>query len=631
MPFIIHAKDSGAPIRGLTAGIMQGMELRRQFKQDELLQQENKRNERLSLLKEQIHEKDLLIKSAAARKADLENQQIEGRMGYAARKAEHLKGLKKGPGIRGKLNMPSDAQNAIMSSLVKNGASIAALDTQFQGVAVHPSVVQAMEYAHSEAQFEEAEWAKLDPATATEARKKWYASKAEELQYVMQSAERELIEQYFADPMMQPTDDLSIRSLHFDGIKDSTWDTYTAEYNEALTAYRSGKVSHTEVLTQLEAAESALFQGYYRDQQFEKMHNELKSSGALDAAAAAAYMPDDLIAGDSAAMQKSAAYADAHELWMKAQAPDARFDDLAAAFLAMHEAHVGATSNLTGYIARKKRDELTRSAQADELEIRYQNTIRYMRDPKMQRDYKARIGQMLDARGTLDMETLGEIIAEIESKGGAAIDHDIYRDLFADILTEKGLGAAGSAEKAKADADKPVEKGDTEEALRRLRQKAKGLESYASLDSNQRRKLINEAQKAWEKAGGNESPAKAQSAFEDSIRQSGYDPQTVPSEALDQAAAGSWSNQQLPQKMTSLENEELIDWLTLPTANDGAGLQRSDALRLISRNEKAIQQAITRGLGKYSYNRIRGFKDTDWLEILGPIIEVDVNRQGKGK
>ena len=164
-----------------------------------------------------------------------------------------------------------------------------------------------------------------------------------------------------------------------------------------------------------------------------------------------------------------------------------------------------------------------------------------------------------------------------------------------------------------------------------MRQKAKGLESYASLDSNQRRKLINEAQKAWEKAGGNESPAKAQSAFEDSIRQSGYDPQTVPSEALDQAAAGSWSNQQLPQKMTSLENEELIDWLTLPTANDGAGLQRSDALRLISRNEKAIQQAITRGLGKYSYNRIRGFKDTDWLEILGPIIEVDVNRQGKGK
>ena len=333
MPFIIHAKNSGAPIQGLTAGLLQGMELRRQWDKDELLQKEDARKERLSLLQEQIHEKDLLIKGAAVRKAELANQQTEARIGYSARKAEHLKGLRKGPGVRGKLDMPSENQQRIMAAMVKNGAEIGALDTQFQGVAVHPSVVQAMENAWSEAQFEESEWALLDPTKAAEARKKWYANTANELQHVMQKAERQLIDQYFADPMMQPTDDIKTRHLYFDGITAVNWDKYEEAYRGIKAGYDSGKLHHAEVLYQLENAEKQLFTDLYQDRKSAEMTKDLETLGVRSAAQMATHLVNDDESTEPA-KQMDIALAEAYEDWEAANKIDGTFNKKADAYLA---------------------------------------------------------------------------------------------------------------------------------------------------------------------------------------------------------------------------------------------------------------------------------------------------------
>lgn len=627
-PFIIHGKDRGENLRGLTAGVLQGMEMRRQWDQDELAKKQDRRQQALHSLNLQVAEKDLMLKSAAVRKADLQNEAMELRKGFADRKRTMQSTLSRGPGVKGKLAEPSQMQRSAMSRLRGIGADIAGLDTQFQGVAVAPAVVQAMENFEREAKFMEEEWGRTmfdrKPEDIKRLKEDWYADKAESLTTVMKTAERRLIEDYFDDPMMQPGQDERTRGVHFDGLDEANWQKYSLAYNKLLTDYRNDTVSHHDVLMGLENAETQLFTDLYQDRKSTEMQVDLKELGVMDLArgakARSANEMEELTAADVALI-------DALDEWDESNKIDAPFSKKANAYLGLVELASAQKLGLTNELVAKRRDQLTKEANADNERAAYQNTISYFRYPEQQTKVKGLFAKAVDdvlegkTLADLDMATVfGDIIGTVEhSLDGITYDTDVYTDILDELFSARAPQATASGDDG--DGGEVVEEpvADATEARARLRRSDDAnLKPYRKTD-NDINHLHGVAAKRWQKA---ETPEEKEQAYADVWREAGYNPNTIPADL--KAQANEWPHPGVADKLVSGEDKELKRWLT---SKVGGNLSSPAAEAFIVRNKESIKQAIIKGIQDNKYDRTAGFWDGEWEKLLEPLFVADANRK----
>ena len=421
------------------------------------------------------------------------------------------------------------------------------------------------------------------------------------------------------------------------------------EYNRIRTEYfkEGSTLTHVEVLTQLDNAETQVFQDLHQDRQFRQMGEELEKSGALRSGASAfGITKEDMSMMKDKERGAKTLLADAYSAWVGAQGVDVEYSDQVSAFLNLHQAAVADATGTIGYLAKEKRDFLTKEAHADQLRDRYQNTIRYYRDEKMQGDYHGEMTKLfnkhIEAGEEAGPEMLYKLMGEIELGLGAGLDSDVYGDILDKILTEhkeseKGAAAVSTAGVAEVPVEESIAEGDTEGALARARQRQTGLKDWSDEPelsateiatgrgggTSPKEQALNEANKAYKDA---DTPEAAKDAWEDAWRKRGYDPSTVPDHLLKSAPEFPFGG--VADRLVSGKDDELKDWLV---SRNGAALTRKEAAAFMVRNKEALKQAIVEGISKGLYGGMAGFYNSEWKSILGPVLVKDANRPIGGK
>tara|TARA_R100001530_G_scaffold26672_4_gene21408 strand:+ start:1963 stop:4290 length:2328 start_codon:yes stop_codon:yes gene_type:complete len=286
VPFVIHAKDSGAPIRGLTAGVLQGMELRRQWEQDERLKLEQARqDEEWELNKKLI--------GTQQQAAELANEMAGLEIGHA----KYLKELRQGafdngssglppnrtvnigPGQTGKVANISSGQKDAYNRLSKYDPDLALMDSWWQGIATDPEIVTWMEgFAQQDrrAQALFAAGEKYGGYTKAE----WQKASVNELKALKKQAHGNLIGGWLADPRNHPTPETYER--YFKGLHADNWTRYEAAYNKAKVDFENAAGDEKkldEITLDLENAEAELFRAYASDKWWARVQGAYQNSG----------------------------------------------------------------------------------------------------------------------------------------------------------------------------------------------------------------------------------------------------------------------------------------------------------------------------------------------------------------
>ena len=232
-PFIIHAKDSGAPLRGLTEGVMQGMELRRQWEQDERLTLENARkDEEWDITKGLLAQQQeagalanematLEIGEARYRQRLREEAFADGTTGIPPERTSPI-------GIGGDGTPPkiTPAQQHAFKILSAYDPKLAQIDSWWQGTATDPEISEWMENfvrvdAHNRKRF-----AAGMKTVGGLTREQWQNESVNELKSLKARVHSGRIQTWLNNPRNHPLPEN--RERFFKGLHDDNWDRYEA-------------------------------------------------------------------------------------------------------------------------------------------------------------------------------------------------------------------------------------------------------------------------------------------------------------------------------------------------------------------------------------------------------------------
>ena len=168
-----------------------------------------------------------------------------------------------------------------------------------------------------------------------------------------------------------------------------------------------------------------------------------------------------------------------------------------------------------------------------------------------------------------------------------------------------------------------------EEAIRKIREKSRGLKSWTQpggkslfdtsgsyegiAENSMESRLGKKASAAYRDAKG--TAEDRDKAWDKVWSDESYDVTTIPEE---------WKNTQLygnvPQSNVSNKDSELYTWIK---NSSGAGLTSAEANSFVVRNREAIMRAIEGGIIEGKYGVIAGFYNSEWKELMAPIFAAD--------